>query len=572
MATAWIKEFTGGLDTRRLAETTPGGALIRADNVHINRGGEVEKRAAFVSAYTLPSGTTGLAATAAGLVVFGSAAAPTMPAGVTYQRLQHSDGATALSRIASTSLFGGKIYAATEFADGTRFHFYDGTRVADWFDGRSRALLTVTGGGSGAVTSILIGGVEVLGATVNWDTDAAGTAADIVTQINTYTSSPNYTATAAGATIAISAPTAGTTANGLAVVVTASTITFESLTTTMSGGSDGSGFTPGLFVKTHKKKMYAVSGPNAHFSGIAQPTAWQTSATGAGAVDMSTEAEQAEALVSIATYQQYLAFFAERSVQIWFVDPDPALNRQVQVLSNTGTEFPLSVTNFGDNDVFYADESGLRSLRARDSSNAAFSSDIGNPVDTQLAADLAALNDVQKAKVTGLIEPRDGRFWLSVGSKIYVFSFFTGSKISAWTTYSLPYEIDNMVVYRRKVYIRAGNTIYVYGGFGSTLTYDDTVAEIWLPYLDGGDPTRRKQLFGIDASVRGAWEIRVGMDPNQLSASDKIAEVDRTSYHEMKHAAVGESTHISLRFKTTGATAATVSSAVLHYIGGSDED
>ena len=86
MGVIWVKEFTGGLDTRRLPETTPAGVMIRAKDGHVTRGGEFEKRAAFVPTFSLPAGTIGLAHTRTGLVVFGHAASPTMPSGVAYQR------------------------------------------------------------------------------------------------------------------------------------------------------------------------------------------------------------------------------------------------------------------------------------------------------------------------------------------------------------------------------------------------------------------------------------------------------------------------------------------------------
>lgn len=41
-----------------------------------------------------------------------------------------------------------------------------------------------------------------------------------------------------------------------------------------------------------------------------------------------------------------------------------------------------------DDDVFFLSESGIRSLRARDSSNAAFASDIGNPIDTLILSEI----------------------------------------------------------------------------------------------------------------------------------------------------------------------------------------
>ena len=109
MGTIWVREFTGGLDTRRMPATTSGGVLIKAVDGHINRGGEFEKRAAFVHKYRLPANVTkGLAAGKSGLFVFGDAAPPTMPSGVTYQRLQHPDGSTALSRVLSYDLYAGK--------------------------------------------------------------------------------------------------------------------------------------------------------------------------------------------------------------------------------------------------------------------------------------------------------------------------------------------------------------------------------------------------------------------------------------------------------------------------------
>ena len=81
MGTIWVKEFTGGLDVRRLPETTPGGVLVRGADGHITRGGEFEKRAAFVKAYNNLTGTVGLARTSTGLVVFGNAPRPFLPAG-----------------------------------------------------------------------------------------------------------------------------------------------------------------------------------------------------------------------------------------------------------------------------------------------------------------------------------------------------------------------------------------------------------------------------------------------------------------------------------------------------------
>lgn len=137
-----IENFNRGMDTRRMAASSTPGTLLNLKNAHITRGGEIEKRKAFVSRYSLPAGTKGMARDRDGLVVFGSGVDPGVPAGVTYQRLQHPSG-SALDRVLSWDLYAGKLYVAAKFADGSVHHFYDGDRVPAWFDGHARGMFTV---------------------------------------------------------------------------------------------------------------------------------------------------------------------------------------------------------------------------------------------------------------------------------------------------------------------------------------------------------------------------------------------------------------------------------------------
>lgn len=689
MGTIWVKEFTGGLDARRMAEATVGSALIIAKDGHITDGGEFEKRAAFVEEYVLdPGKTVSLAYDSSGIYVFGHQAAPTLPSGVSYQRLQHSDGTTALSEVISAELYGGKIYAVGLFADGSIFHFYDGTRVTDWFDGRARASFDVTGGSvtpavaavgsfevtggtnnvANQITDITIDGVSIINAAVTHTGNNATTAAAVASAINSYSSSPDYTATSDGQTVNISAVTTGTAVNGKAIVVAqtgdfttgnfavmaggAATITSQltdlkvdgvsvigsavswatsneatataiassinsytsspDYTATSTGtrvniiaatagaaandraisftlangltvspssglvlanGQDSSGtYQPGTFVKTVGRKIYSVSGPNLHFSGTKQPTKWTTDATGAGFVDMSGVAAGLEQLVAVAKYIQYIAIFSSKTTQIMYIDPDPTLNRpDVQTLENTGTNYPKSVTKFGENDLFYADN-GVRSLRARDASNSASVNDTGLPVDKLIRAKLATLTDQEVRKVIGCIEPVSGRFWLAIKDEIFVFSYFPGSRVSAWSSYSPGFTIDDMVVFNRRVYLRSGDSIYVYGGLSTGLATDATVAEAWLPYLDANAPTRKKTWIGVDAAVQGSWRVYAGMQPTDTAAEELLTTIYETTFNRDKIPVNGASTHISLRFKSTGSGNAVLGSAVVHYMGDADED
>lgn len=562
-----------------MPETTPGGVLIQASDGHITRGGEFEKRAALVPQYVLPAGTVGLGYTRLGLVVFGSAVEPALPAGVSYQRLQHPDSTPVLIEVPSFDLYKGKIYAVGIFSDGSRHHFYDGVRVADWFDGRARASFRVTAGtGASSISGITVDGVAIITGSVTWTTTNADTAQDVADAINSATTSPEYTAIADSDQVVILAADPGAGANGKVVVVTLASgfgITPSTGIAMEGGAAVADTFEPGTFVRTIGSKMYSVSGPNMHFSGIQLPTGWTTDNVGAGFIDMSSQASGSEELKALAKYQNSVAVFAETNIQIWYVDPDPSLNRQSQMLNNTGTGSPLSVTQFGDNDLFYLNESGLRSLRARDASNSAATTDIGVPVDTLVIDTLASLSADERERVTGLIEPRDGRFWLCMKDKIFVFSFFSGAKVSAWSVYNPGFDVHQAVVFGRRVYLRSGNTIYVYGGLGNALAYDDTEAVAQIPYLDGDKPWLPKTFAGFDMAGKGEWKIFIAMNPNNLEAQDAIGVVSDvisdTTFGGGKIPGDGESTHFSAIFKSRGDGYAKLGSCVLHYTSSEDK-
>ena len=65
-----VEDFRGGLDSRRTNVTSVPGSLVQLTNAHITRGGEIEKRRAFVKLADLPSDTLGLAAAGGQIYTF----------------------------------------------------------------------------------------------------------------------------------------------------------------------------------------------------------------------------------------------------------------------------------------------------------------------------------------------------------------------------------------------------------------------------------------------------------------------------------------------------------------------
>ncbi|API60532.1 hypothetical protein BSL82_15615 [Tardibacter chloracetimidivorans] len=463
MAYVVIEDFKAGLDGRKLPASSPQGSLQRLVNAHITRGGEIEKRKAWVMKYSLPPAETfGLAGANGVLYVFGSEASPAVPSGVTYQRLVHPS-AEDMTQLTDAEFFDGKVFAAALYANGDGLCFYDGTRVTDWDSGS-------------AVTHI------------------AGQKA------------------AAALTI--------------------------------------------------KSKVYTVSTSLLSFCAVDDPDDW--AGTGASFINMSNQSAGSETLTGLGRYQGYLAVFARRNTQIWFLDPDPAQNAQRQVLPNIGTLAHKSIVSFGDIDVFFLSDTGIRSLRARDSSNQAGVSDVGTPIDDEMIEYMRTLTDTEKTRACAIMDPIDGRYILGLGARQYVFSYYSASKISAWSRYDPGFTATEFVSMDSQVWARGGDTIYLYGGDDGE-TYDLSTVEVELPYIDGRTIATWKQFTGLDVVCEGEWTIYINTNPATPDVWSQVAIVRGTTLAHMDISMVGDSPVIKLKLVNERAGPAKLSKVIIHY-------
>lgn len=131
-----VKSFERGLDTRRLMECIDAGFLLDAKDCHVTRGGEIEKRAAFVVEATLPATTFGFFANLGpdGTLfhTFGDATtAPAgMPANGVYHSIPHPEG-NALTAIMKVEDFMGKLYVVAQYDGGHLLHWWGDAKDAD---------------------------------------------------------------------------------------------------------------------------------------------------------------------------------------------------------------------------------------------------------------------------------------------------------------------------------------------------------------------------------------------------------------------------------------------------------
>ena len=580
MSYIFVNSFKQGLDARRSKISAQQGSLYSGKNIHINRGGEIEKRKAFVSKFTLPAGTFGLHGTRFGLYTFGSEnLSAQTPAGVVYQRLV-APSTPAMIEMVSVDTYNGVPYVVARFDNGAVHHFYNGTRVSDW----------------DSISPVNMNAVaEALADLVSLDVDvnAVSFTSDNIPYVQ-------ITAVEVNKSFSVSANVINGGSSNNTVVVSsvteASVSDYQIMKVSLNGGYNAASPTfdnadswsitvnertykvmpsaagVGSSVKTYRDKIYATVQGLLYFSDTQNPTVWKTSYTTgtvtkntfAGFESLSSQTGQSDTLVAAAPYQNSLAVFSRRATQIWrVVAGDPVDNTPIQFLDNIGTMAPRSAVNFGELDVFFLSDTGIRSLRARDASNAAVVFDVGTSIDPLVIAQLKAETEVTAAKAVGVIEPREGRYLLAIGNQVYVYSFFPASNISAWTTYEPGFAISDWAIQTNQLYCRSGNTIYLYGGDTGD-DYDNSPAEVELSWFDADKPAHRKRFHGIDLSCEGAWEIEYSTDPvsNQFVTAGYVTG---QNFSLPAFGIAGYGTHIGVKLSSNDTTATKLSSAAIHF-------
>jgi hypothetical protein len=132
--------------------------------------------------------------------------------------------------------------------------------------------------------------------------------------------------------------------------------------------------------------------------------------------------------------------------------------------------------------------------------------DVGSPVDSLIVPAIAG------TPIAAYV-PGFGQFWVVFGATAFVFTFSRTAKISAWSQYNFPFNIDDIAPLANLLYLRSGNTVYQLDPAQFT---DDGVTvnvTIEMPYLDFKLPGRLKQIYGVDAVCTGTALLQVRYDP-----------------------------------------------------------
>ncbi len=328
-------------------------------------------------------------------------------------------------------------------------------------------------------------------------------------------------------------------------------------------------------IRTYGSKMYGVDGRLLRFSAISDPTKWTppsgSTNDGSGYIDLSAQDADSTNLAALEVYYDKMAIFSRLSTQFWFLDPDPSKNQFVQLLRQTGVVSSNGLTQFGSGDVMYLSTYGVRSLRVQNLTQTAGVTDIGTPIDEPMHELMQANYGTQyfpSAQI--LIQPRVGRMWVILPDRAFILSTFQEPAITALSMYDFPADVTMAVVATPMIILRTvDNKLYRFGGEFSD-TYDNSLKEAILPAISCDNPIAMKRFHSFDVGAEGTWTMSVGLDPNNEDTEEEVATFTGTTFMNNEMTMPGDSTHISLRFRSTDARKVKLGNAVVVFDSGDD--
>jgi len=321
----------------------------------------------------------------------------------------------------------------------------------------------------------------------------------------------------------------------------------------------------GTYVRTWKSKMYRIDGQYLRFSGVNNPAQNDPASVtepGAGFINLSLNDPDGESLQSMEVYYSNMAVMARLQTQMWTLDPDPSNDTLGQLL-RIGTVAPRSIVQFGTGDVLFLSDSGVRSLKALYINLAASVSDVGSAIDPLLITAIRT-NTSALTQVDAVVQPIQGRYWLSVADTIYVLSYFPAGSITAWSTFKTGFNVRHFAVVGNRVFCddTHGN-VYQYGGTSGTV-YDSSAVTVRTPHMNADSPTENKRIKSMDVMCQGQWAINIGMLANNTDAFELCATVQDNTYGLMSIPFAGYGTHFGLHMTHQAPGPATLSAVHLN--------
>lgn len=537
--------------------------------------------------------------------------------GIRYQRLVHpyvTYGNTAtITRIAESCTYAGLAFCIALYSDGSTILFYDGTAVVDSYAGLITTGITAVPGNYINLSAATLSMVPLQATGYTTVAGIAG-AFKVVATTGTFVATITTSSTNGTLTVDNPNPSSNHIFQFGGTWVAGDTFTVSLLNNGITqqfgfGTITGLGFTNCF---TFKNKVYLILNTSTYFSAVGSATFFNgPDGAGNGFINLLQSSGTVDQLMTGVSYQGRLAFFFRYHIQIWSIFDDDTQNSLVQTLNHIGLISARAVQAIGDLDILFLSDSGVRSLRVRDSSLNAYTVDLGSPINATIRALLVGrtffpATFTAAAPVMGH-EPAENRVWLCLPDannvvNMFVLSYFPQSKISAWATYDFTWNfysttqtamtVEKWITYKGMIIGRGqekstgafvdaiilydpttiGRTVYAAG-------FDNCTATVATPWMSGKTAGTNKIGRSLDGVSAGKWALSASMDPkggtmDQTSNIGSTTTPDATQdstvdYWSFPIQASG--THFRLLATCSAAIQAVLSSFIFHFKEGNEK-
>lgn len=301
------------------------------------------------------------------------------------------------------------------------------------------------------------------------------------------------------------------------------------------------GFDPGPSIIKTARKLFAPDAIQGlvHFSSTQfGPGTWRESdAPGdAGFLNVIEHALSDPQVKGVTLHQGRLLVVFANSMQIWNVDPNPALNSLNSVLNGPGTlVFNSLCPVIGD--VFYYSEGGFRSLATQTVTGELREGDLGAAIRILTEE----FKDIDPQMVKSLWSQARSQYICSftVGetSTVFVFTLSPSMQIAGWTRWELPIGVDYMTELNGVLYIRHNDTVYEM----NPLVDDDSIlgveteidAYFDTQFVDANEARWLKHWTMLDLMGDSTVDIEVYLDQKNRALREPVAiDLVGTTYDE----------------------------------------
>jgi hypothetical protein len=235
-------------------------------------------------------------------------------------------------------------------------------------------------------------------------------------------------------------------------------------------------------------------------------------------------------------------------------------------------------------------------LRSRENTDLVNVYDVGTPIDQYIQPLLAAMDSAEIERTSfGWYSTTDGRFWLVLGQQIFVFSYFPGSKVSAWSTYTTEGWRDDITTWQSgvipawhaikdgKLFLlsykefsvldpdyEASQQARMLAVFPGGAEYSNSTAVIVLPFIDAKMPATKKIFTALDVIGEGTWRVEACDGPNldlTLKANYTLlsSAITFTTTNLNRIPLSFRSTHLLLRFTKVDRLPGVIGKVIVHY-------